>query len=137
MVSEIMTIKGRTESGYGICIDSAESWIVAVNNAGPDSDPKNITFFGAHPNTDETFILVAGKACIAVAPQDVPEEFTVTEMELGACCNVRRNTWHTLMMAPGTKVAICENRNPESGRYDLTEEDRARLVREVSVLLGG
>ena len=135
MTKEIMTITGKTTPGYGICVDSAESWIVAINNAGPDSAPENITFFGAHPNTDEVFILVTGKACIAVAPHDSPEEFTITGMEQGDCYNVRRNTWHTVMMAPGGKVAICENRNPESGRHDLSDEDRARLVREVNALL--
>ena len=135
MTNDIMTIIGRTDPGYGICIDSAESWIVAVNNAGPDAAPENITFFGAHPNTDEVFILVTGKACIAVAPHDSPEEFTVTPMEQGVCYNVRRNTWHTVMMAPGGKVAICENRNPESGSHNLGDEAHARLVKEANALL--
>jgi ureidoglycolate hydrolase len=135
MANDIMTITGRTDPGYGICVDSAESWIVAVNNAGPDSTQENITFFGAHPNTDEVFILVTGKACIAVAPHDSPEEFSVTGMEQGIFYNVRRNTWHTVMMAQGGKVAICENRNPESGRHDLSDEARERLVGEANKLL--
>ena len=136
MPSEIITIQTRSEPGYGICIDSAESWIVAVNNAGPDSEPKNITFFGAHPNTDETFVLVTGKGCIATAHNDDPGGFTVIPMEQGVCYNVRRNTWHTVMMAPGAKVVICENRNPASDRHDLSEEERGRLISEAKALLG-
>ena len=136
MSSEIMNVKHRTEPGYGICIDSAESWIVAVNNAGPDSDPKNITFFGAHPNTDETFVLVTGKGCIATAPNADPGGFIVNPMEQGVCYNVRRNTWHTVMMAPGAKVVICENRNPASDRHDLSEVESGRLISEAKALLG-
>ena len=136
MTDTIMTVSGRTESGYGICIDSADSWIVAVNNAGPDSDPNNITFLGAHPNTDETFVLVDGKACIAVAPPGEPEGFTVSAMEKGVCYNVRRDTWHTVMMAAGGTVAICENRNPEGNRHDLSDEAKARLVKEAMAIFG-
>ncbi|MCE5252395.1 hypothetical protein LLG96_19515 [bacterium] len=137
MSSDILTIKGRSETGYGICIDSAESWIVAINNGGPDSDPSNIAFFGAHPNTDETFILVTGKACIATAPHDNPAGFSVIPMETGVCYNVRRRTWHSVMMLPGSKVAICENRDPVGDRHTLGTEDRARLVKEAMAILKG
>ena len=135
MPSDILEIKGRDETGYGICIDSAESWIVAVNNAGPDSDPENVTFLGAHPNTDETFVLITGKACIATAPQDQPEQFEIIAMEQGVCYNVRRNTWHTVMMAKGGKVAICENRSPIGDRHNLSNEAKSRLEREALKLL--
>jgi len=135
MTDGILTIAGRNEAGYGICIDSADSWIVAVNNAGPDSDPANAAFFGAHPNTDETFVLVSGAACIATAPHGEPEYFTVIPMERGVCYNVRRNTWHTVLMAAGAKVVICENRNPEGERHDLSAEAKARLTKEAGNLL--
>ncbi len=134
-MAEIITIRGRDEAGYGVCIDSAESWVVAVNNAGPESAPENAAFFGAHPNTDETFVIVMGRACIATAPFDTPENFTVIPMEQGVCYNVRRNTWHTVLMAPGAKVVICENRNPGSERYDLSGEEKKRLILEAEKLL--
>ena len=108
MAEEILTVKGRDQAGYGICIDSAESWIVAVNNASPASDPKEVTFWGSHPNTDETFILIKGKACIATAPYEKPEDFTIITMEQGVCNNVHRKTWHSVLMAPESKVAIVE-----------------------------
>ncbi len=134
--SDITEVKKHDKSGYQVCIDSAESWIVAINNAGPASDPDEVTFFGSHPNTDETFILVNGKACLAVAPPDEPERFTVFAMEQGACCNVKRNTWHTVLMAPGAKVAICENRAPASNRFQLSPEGQRRLASESKALLG-
>jgi hypothetical protein len=135
MTSEILTVRGRTEPGYGICINSVEGWIVAINNGGPDSYPENITFFGAHPNTDETFILITGKACIATAPHDAPEEFSVQPMEQGVCYNIHRDTWHSVMMLPGGKVAICENRNPVGEFHTLSPEARARLQREAKAIL--
>jgi len=135
MQDTIIDIAGRTEPGYGICIDSQESWIVAVNNAGPDSDPANATFFGAHPATDETFILVKGKGAIAVAPHETPEDFTVVGLEQGVCVNVKRNTWHVVLMAPEATVAICENRNPTSVRYTLSDDERRRLVAEAAPFL--
>jgi ureidoglycolate hydrolase len=135
MHSDSITVRGREESGYGVCIDSAESWIVAVNNAGPSSDPNGATFLGSHPNTDETFILVRGKGCLTYAPHELPEDFTVILMAQGVCYNVRRNTWHAVLMAPGAKVAICENRNPEGERHDLSDEGRKRLAREAGALL--
>jgi ureidoglycolate hydrolase len=135
MHSDCIIIRGREESGYGVCIDSAESWIVAINNAGPSSHPNAVTFLGSHPNTDETFILVCGKGCLACAPHERPEEFTVIPMEQGVCYNVRRNTWHAVLMAPGGKAAICENRNPAAERHDLSDEGRKRLAREAGGLL--
>ena len=135
MQSDSIVISGREENGYGVCIDSAEGWIVAINNAGPASDPAAAEFLGSHPNTDETFILVRGHACLAWAPRDRPEEFTVIPMEQGVCCNVRRNTWHAVFMARGAKVAICENRNPEGRRHDLSEAGKRRLAKEAGELL--
>ena len=130
-----ITVRGREESGYGICIDSAESWIVAINNAGQSSNPNAVTFLGSHPNTDETFILVRGKGCLAYAPHERPEEFEVILMEQGVCYNVRRNTWHAVLMAPGAKTAICENRNPAGERHDLSDVGRKRLAKEAGDLL--
>ncbi len=135
MQSDILTIGGREEAGYGICIDSAESWIIAINNAGPASGPESVEFLGSHPNTDETFVLVRGKGCMAYAAHDHPENFTVIPMEQGICYNVRRNTWHSVMMSPGGKVIICENRDPRGERHDLTASARARLVAEAAPLL--
>lgn len=135
MESDIITIRGSEESGYSVCIDSAESWIVAVNNAGPSSDPNAVTFLGSHPNTDETFILVCGKGCLAYAPHERPEDFSVVALEQGVCCNVRRNTWHAVLMRPGAKVAICENRNPAGERHNLSNEGKRRLAAEAGALL--
>ena len=134
-INDIVHVKKHDTPGYEVCIDSAESWVVAISNAGPASDPDVVNFFGRHSNTDETFILVQGKACLAVAPLDAPEQFTVLAMEQGACCNVRRNTWHTVLMSPGSKVAICENRAPASDRHQLSEEGLLRLVSEAKALL--
>lgn len=134
-LNDIIQVKKHDQSGYQVCIDSAENWIVAINNAGPTSDPDEVDFFGSHPNTDETFILVTGKACIAVAPRDTPEKFMVLPMEQGECYNVKRNTWHSVLMSPGSKVAICENRAPKSNRYPLSAEGLRRLATEAKALL--
>jgi len=136
-VSDIMTVKKHDMAGYAVCIDSAESWVVAVNNASATSDPDEVNFFGSHANTDETFILVTGKACIAVAPYETPEDFTMMPMEQGACYNVRRKTWHTVLMSPGSKVAICENRNPSSERYQLSAGGLQRLSSQAKSMLAG
>ncbi len=136
-VSDILTVKKHDKGGYSICIDSAETWIVAVNNAGPASDPDEVTFLGSHPNTDETFVLVKGKACIAVAPYDTPEEFSIQAMEQGVCYNVHRKTWHTVLMAPGSSVVICENRNPASERHQLSAGGFQRLSSQAKSLLAG
>ncbi len=130
-----MTIRGYDKAGYGICVNSAESWVVAINNAGPNSNPKQVKSLGAHPNTDETFILVKGSACIVTAPQNEPENFSVISMEHGVCYNVHRNTWHTVFMSPGAKVAICENRNPSTEQHILSEEARSRLEHEAMEIL--
>jgi ureidoglycolate hydrolase len=130
-----ITISRWDECGYGICIDSAESWIIAINNGGPSSAPEAVEFLGCHPNTDETFILVRGKGCLAYAPFECPEQFTVIPMEQGVCYNVRRNTWHTVLMTPGAKTAICENRDVRADRHTLSESGKRRLVKEAGALL--
>ena len=104
-LDDFVQVMKHDQSGYRVCIDSAESWIVAISNAGPASDPDEVKFFGSHPNTDETFIPVKGKACLAAAAREEPEQFIVIAMERGVCYNVKRNTWHTLLMSPGSQVA--------------------------------
>jgi hypothetical protein len=135
MPGKILTVKGNDQEGYGICIDSEENWIVAVNNASPASAYTEISFFGSHANTDETFILIRGKACIVTSPYDDPENFSIIPMEQGVCYNVHRKTWHSVLMTPGSKTAIVENRNPETGKYHLSGEVRTRLSREAEKLL--
>lgn len=136
-LSKILASGKNVLPGYAVCIDSAESWIVAVNNAGPASDPEQVTFLGSHPDTDETFILVAGTACLAAAPYETPEEFTIVPLERGACCNVRRKTWHSVLMSPGSTVAICENRDPGSERHELGAAALARLREQAKTALSG
>ena len=133
--SDIVQVKKHDQDGYQVCVDSVESWIVAISNASPASDPDEVSFFGSHPNTDETFIPIKGNVCLAAAPRDAPEQFTVIAMERGACYNVKRNTWHTVLMSPGSKVAICENRAPASERYQLSPEGQRRLSSEAKALL--
>ncbi len=124
------------EPGYRPQIDYG-SWRVALLNACTMYLPDHITYFDRHLETDEVFILLSGSSGILLGGQgEKPENVSCTWLSPGNIYNVPSNTWHTLFMMPGSKLAVVENCNTSainSPRYYFSEDERLALLPPLSL----
>ncbi len=122
--------------GYKPLVDF-ESWRVALLNSTPMYLPDGITYFDRHLETAEAFLLLSGSCALLLAGRDgKPHDTTCTWLEEGRIYNVLPNTWHTLFMMPGSRLAIIENRNTSvdnSPRYYFSESEREELIPKIEL----
>ena len=136
MLPEGLEIYTHEVPGYKPQVDYG-TWRVALLNAMPMYLPEGITYFDRHQETAEVFLLLSGSCGLLLAGTgEKPENTTVTWLEEGKVYNVLPNTWHTLFMMPGSKLAVIENRDTSvknSPRYYFTEEERSALIPPVQL----
>ena len=129
-----LSIFSYDEPGFKtqLCYDN---WKVSLLNCSDMYFPDNISYFDRHLLTDEVFILLAGSVGILTAGKgNKPESTIISWMKEGVLYNVCQNTWHTLYMLPGSKLAVIENQNTEllnSPRYYLTKEEKNILLPRI------
>ena len=101
-------IQGHNGPGYKPLIESGGDWMAAVMNGTPASwsVPGVIE---QHPNTDELFVLVSGRAYMVVAGNgEKPGRISQHEMQLNVLYNVKAGTWHVNPMTPDARFVIIE-----------------------------
>ncbi|MEA4883436.1 MAG: hypothetical protein VB144_07255 [Clostridia bacterium] len=102
-----------TSDGYSPLIDFGE-WRVAVLRFCDGVAPGNIRSMQRHDETDEVFVLLAGKCILFAfesgAPDGSVESMRALEMNPMKAYNVRRSVWHTHVLSPDAAVLIVENR---------------------------
>ena len=79
--------------GYSRVVSGAK-WTVASLNYAPRFDGKNITDLERHNLTDETFVLLTGRATLLVG-----EDAKRVEMEPLKFYNVRAGAWHNIIVS--------------------------------------
>lgn len=117
-----------------------EAWRVAILNYSPDLLPHNLTRMQRHNETDEVFVLLAGRCILFVGDG----EATVTQMHAvalapGQVYNVRKAVWHTHTLSTDAKVLVVENRDTtydNSPFTPLSAEQQRQLQAAVSALWG-
>ena len=89
-----------------------EAWRVAMLNFSEDLLPHNLTRMQRHNQTDEVFVLLAGR-CILFVGDGVETVTRLHAVELvpGQVYNVRRAVWHTHTLSADAKVLVVENRD--------------------------
>ena len=115
--------------GYEVVVDSPnESWMVAIKNFAPGASLADFASLHRHPESDETFVLLAGRSALVVGEGEdkVTAVHEITMRPLTAY-NVRRNVWHGNLMTKDAVLLIAENRTVTSAFCDLTPEQRGRL----------
>jgi mannose-6-phosphate isomerase-like protein (cupin superfamily) len=117
-----------------------QSWRVALMNYTPDLTPDKINRMQKHTETDEVFVLLAGR-CILFLGEGREGVTTVhaVDMELNKLYNVKRGVWHSHTFSEDAKVLIVENRETvesNSPFVGLTAEQREEIVSETKRLWG-
>ena len=73
-------------------------------NFGAPFDRNRYTYLERHHLTDAVFVLLAGSASLVIGLEKAE-----THMEQGKLYNVKKGTWHALLMSEDAKVVIVEN----------------------------
>jgi ureidoglycolate hydrolase len=86
------------------------SWRVAALRYLDELAPDRIDSMERHTATDEVFILVRGNGMLIVGGNGkVVLDPQTIEMKIGDIYNVKKNTWHTIVLSRDAKVIIVEN----------------------------
>jgi len=73
-----------------------------------------------HTATDEVFILVRGSGMLILGGNDrVVADPQSIEMKIGDVYNVKKNTWHTIILSKDAKVILVENEDTGKANSDF------------------
>lgn len=133
----LLEIRDYTGEGYRPLIDFG-AWRVAILRACDDLLPENLATMQRHDETDEVFVLLAGR-CILFFGEgaDAVTAIHAVEMEPLKLYNVKRGAWHTHTLDAAATVLIVENADTCDANSPLTllsAARRAELVRLTHAL---
>jgi ureidoglycolate hydrolase len=109
LLPDLIEVKAFEGQGFQPLVTFG-SWRVAALRYLDELAPDRINSMERHTATDEVFILVRGKGMLILGGNDntVAAPQTI-EMKIGDIYNVKKNTWHTIILSKNAKVIIVEN----------------------------
>jgi len=132
VTTELIEIKNYNGFGYQALV-SHGAWRVAVLRYLDELKIENIQTMERHTATDEVFILTLGKAMLILGGNDnIISDFHSVTMHIGEIYNVKKNTWHTVIMSKDAHIIIVENDDTSKDNSEtslLTE----KLSREIQL----
>ncbi|MBR3086850.1 MAG: DUF1116 domain-containing protein [Kiritimatiellae bacterium] len=110
--------------GYRRLVAGAK-WTVATLNYASRFDRRNLCELERHILTDETFVLLAGKATLLIG-RDARE----IEMEPLKYYNVRAGIWHHILVSPDARVLVAENADTSRANSEFLDIKTGRAFRK-------
>jgi hypothetical protein len=108
MDENLVEIRNYTGDGYKPLVSFGD-WRVAILNYADGMHPDNNKTMERHTETDEVFVLTRGQGILLIGGNDRQVEIvSPLEMEIGTIYNIRRNTWHTILLSRDASVLIVE-----------------------------
>ena len=130
--AQLLAVCAHEGAGYKPLVDY-ESWRVAILNYAPELEVSAIARMQRHNETDEVFVLLAGRCLLFTGEGgDRVERVFAEDLKPGLVYNVRRGVWHHHTLSRDAKVLVVENRDTtydNSPFTDLSAEPRAELAR--------
>ena len=132
MDENLLQIREYTDEGYRPLVD-LDDWRVAILNYIDGIHPDKNQTVERHTLTDEVFVLLHGQASLIIGGNEPGfADINPQRMEHGKLYNVRRNTWHTVLMSRDASILIVENRdtgasNTEYARMPQSSLDKIRI----------
>jgi hypothetical protein len=115
-------------------------WRVALMNYTPDLTPDKIDCMQKHTETDEVFVLLAGKCILFLGEgKQCVTVIHAIDMEPFRLYNVKRNAWHSHTFSKDARVLIVENRDTgksNSPFVGLSGEQQEQVVELTKQLWG-
>jgi hypothetical protein len=107
----LLEIREHNDPDYKPLVDY-QSWRVALMNYTSDLVPEKIYRMQKHTETDEVFVLLAGKCILFLGEgNECVTEIHPVDMEPYKLYNVKRGAWHSHTFSIDAKVLIVENRD--------------------------
>jgi hypothetical protein len=107
----LLEIREHNDPDYKPLIDY-QSWRVALMNYTSDLVSEKIYRMQKHTETDEVFVLLAGKCILFLGEgNERVTEIHAVDMEPFKLYNVKRRAWHSHTFSSDAKVLIVENRD--------------------------
>ena len=135
----LLQVAEYTGEGYLPLIDYAD-WRVAILRYIDELLPQNIARMERHNETDEVFVLLAGRCILFIGEGDEQiSEIYGQDMEPLKLYNIKRGRWHTHTLSQDATVLIVENRDTSpanSGEVILDAQQRTRLIELTNLLWG-
>ncbi len=117
--------------GYHPLIDFG-SWRVAVLRYLDEIQPERIDAMERHTETDEVFVLLAGRGILIVGGRQAQAGSISSQiMEPEKVYNVKRGVWHTILLSRKAGVLLVENRDTDEHNSEycrLSEPQRRQIV---------
>lgn len=135
----LLEIHTHDEPDYKPLIDYM-AWRVALMNYTSDLLPEKINRMQKHQETDEVFVLLAGRCILFLGEGD--KDITVihaVDMEPYKLYNVKKDCWHSHTFSEEARVLIVENRDTvdaNSPFTGLSPEQQQEIVRLTVDLWG-
>jgi len=127
----LIEIREHNGPDYSPLIDY-QNWRVAIINYTTDLTPEKIDRMQKHTETDEVFVLMAGRCILFIGEgtESVTKVHAV-DMEPYKAYNVKRGVWHSHTFSEDARVLIVENRDTvleNSPFAGLSDEQRKEVV---------
>ena len=135
----LLEVREYAGDGYQPIIDYG-AWRVAILRFHPEREPQAIATMQRHDETDEVFVLLAGR-CILFLGEGDDQIGTIhaVDMQPLKAYNIKRGTWHTHTLDRDATVLIVENRDTSEANSPLiavTDDQRSELVEFTNKLWG-
>lgn len=130
----LLEVREYRGEGYRPLIDYGE-WRVAILRYEDELLPENICELQRHDETDEVFVLLAGRCILFLGEGD--DRVTAVhaqDMQPLKLYNVKKSCWHSHTLSRDASVLIVENRETtvhNSPRVGLTPAQR-ETIRELT-----
>lgn len=108
-----------------------DKWMVGLKNWKPANDITGIDCLERHNETDELFVLLAGRCTLVYATGTGDAlSFGAVEMEPGKVYNIPQSKWHNTVTQKDTKLVLIEDVSTGMDNSDiltLTAEQIAQV----------
>lgn len=104
---------------------SNSKWTLACLNWAPRFDESSLCELERHILTDETFVLLQGKATLLLG-----KEARRVEMEPLKYYNVRAGIWHHITLSRDARVLVCENADTSKDNTEYLSLDTGEVFRK-------
>jgi ureidoglycolate hydrolase len=132
-----MEIEVKEFSGEGMNrVYENKKWMVGIKNWKPANDITGLDCLERHNETDELFILLAGRCTLVYANEKGGGlDIAALEMEPLKVYNIPASLWHNTVTQRDTKMALIEDSSTGAKNSDmlaLTPEQAAEIRKLVN-----
>ena len=135
----LLEVRAYRKEGYRPLVDYG-AWRVAVLNYIDELLPENLARMQRHDQTDEVFVLLAGRCILFIGEgRETVGRIQAEDMQPFKLYNVKKGAWHTHTLSPDCMTLIVENcdTNDDNSPYaTLSDAQRAEIVALTQELWG-